>query len=80
MKYTKCKKHPIYRGNKTFRIGVDWLEAGEVEVQANSLDEAIDKAIEMEELGGGFELPKNGDYIDGSFQINEMSGYEIDEE
>lgn len=56
---------------KTFKIPVTWEIYGEVEVEANSAEEALKKAKEIEHQGDGLELPNDGEYVDGSFKINE---------
>ena len=55
-----------------FKISVDWSVCGSVKVEANNLQEAIQKV--QEDLDAP--LPDNSCYIDGSFQVNrEMSEY-----
>lgn len=49
---------------KTWIIPVSWEMCGEVKIQANSLDEAI----EIAENDGSIELPE-GDYIDASWKV-----------
>lgn len=50
---------------KTFRIACDWSVYGTMEIEANSLEEAIKIAEDNEDL------PTDTEYIDSSFQINE---------
>ena len=51
---------------KTFKIPCSWENYGYLRIEANNLPEAIEKARnEMETCS----LP-NGDYIDGTFQLN----------
>ena len=45
-----------------FLIPVTWMEAGLEEVEADSLEEAVQKAREAS-------LP-DGEYVDGSFEVN----------
>ena len=47
---------------KKFKIPVSWSLMADVIVQADSLEEAITKAEEIE-------LPE-GEYVDGSFEVN----------
>ena len=49
---------------KKFTIACDWAECGEMCIKAYSLEEAIKKAENDNNL-----LPR-GAYIDGSFQVN----------
>ena len=59
-----------------FKIACTWEVCGEAEIEANTLEEAIDKAVEIEDkqLGGGLDLPDESEYVDGSFFIDpEMS-------
>ena len=46
-----------------YKIPVSWSVCGIMEVEANSLEDAIDKAEDMP-------LPTDTDYIDGSFEVN----------
>ena len=48
---------------KTYKIGVVWQMYGHVEVEANSLAEAINEAQDAP-------LPDNGEYIEGSFEVD----------
>jgi hypothetical protein len=56
---------------KTYKIPVVWQMIGHVEVQADSLSEAI---IDAEDAP----LPEDGSYIEGSFEVDESS-IEVDE-
>lgn len=47
-----------------FTIAVEWVMTADVVVEANSLDEAIRQVEDMPSL------PEDGDYLDGSFEIN----------
>jgi hypothetical protein len=49
---------------KTYKINVVWQMYGSVEVEANSLEEAV------KEVDDGVSLPDNGEYIDGSFEVD----------
>jgi hypothetical protein len=50
---------------KTYKINVVWQMYGSVEVEANSLEEAV-KEVDDD----GVSLPDNGEYIDGSFEVD----------
>lgn len=52
----------------TFKVYVEWTVCSTVEVEAESLDDAICE-VEKDE----FPLPDDGDYVEGSF----MANYEI---
>jgi len=57
---------------KKYKIAVDWEMYGEIEIEADSLEEAIQIAIED---NPSIPLPE-GEYIDGSWKVNEkMSRY-----
>lgn len=47
-----------------FKIPVTWVMWGSVEVEADSLEEARELALEAE-------LPKDGNYVEYSFQVDE---------
>ena len=51
---------------KTWRIPVSWLVCAVIEVQANSLSEALDIATDEE---GKIPLPDNPEYVDGSWEV-----------
>ena len=53
----------------TYRIAVTWQMAGFIDVEANSLDDAIDKLREQDRAEG-VALP-DGDYVGDSFQIDD---------
>lgn len=57
---------------KTFKIPIFWQESAEIDVQANSLDEAIRMVGRHEEnnIEGLEEAMFDGDYIDGSLEVN----------
>ena len=50
---------------KTYNIGVVWQMYGTVEVEANNLEEAIHILHSTD-----VPLPENGEYIEGSFEID----------
>ena len=52
---------------KTYKIGVVWQMYGYVEVEANSLEEAVK---EVEDGGGDMPLPSVSDYVEGSFEVD----------
>ena len=58
---------------KTYKIPIEYAMYSCVYVDANSPEEALAKAKEIEYQGEGFKLPdiSESDYIDGSFQIND---------
>jgi hypothetical protein len=47
-----------------FKVAVEWVMTTDIVVEANSLAEAIRKAEDMDDL------PDDGDYLDGSFEVN----------
>ena len=47
-----------------FTVAVEWIMNKDLVIEANSLAEAIRKAHDMEDL------PEDGDYVDGSFEVN----------
>lgn len=49
---------------KKFRIPVTWIQVADVIVEANSLEEAMEKVMQAP-------LPEKSEYLDGSFQIDE---------
>ena len=50
---------------KTYKIGVVWQQYGYVEVEANNLEEAI-HIVQSTDVP----LPDNGEYIEGSFEVD----------
>jgi hypothetical protein len=58
-------------GDNVYKIYVSWECYGQMEVKANSLKEAIEKAELL-----NYPLPE-GEYVDGSFIVDE---YELQEE
>lgn len=51
---------------KTYKIPVVWQMMGTVEVQAESLDDAVDKVLDTD-----VPLPEDGEYIEASFEVDE---------
>lgn len=54
---------------KTFKIPVEWVLYGEVEIQAKSIEEAIEIAREDKSIS----LP-DGEYLSDSWRVNEDMG------
>lgn len=50
--------------NKTWEVPVTWTENGTMRIQAETLDEAIEKAI------GEEPLPKDADYVADSCEVD----------
>jgi DNA polymerase elongation subunit (family B) len=59
---------------KTYKIPVVWQMMGTVEVQAESLDDAVEKVLDT-----SVPLPEDGEYIEGSFEVDE-SVYSLQED
>ena len=59
---------------KTYKIGLIWQMYGYVEVEANSLAEAIHIVHSTD-----VPLPENGEYIEGSFEVD-VEGSALNEE
>ena len=59
---------------KTYKIGVVWQMYGYVEVEANSLVEAI-HIVHSRDMP----LPMDGEYIEGSFEVD-VEGSALNEE
>lgn len=57
-----------------FKIPVNWIMSSYVNVEANSLDEAIEVAQYQ-----WAELPVNGEYIDDSFDVNIQCAEEMND-
>ena len=53
---------------KTIKIPVSWTMCAYIEVEANSVEEAIEIALNHEHEVG-YDLPDEGAYVDGSFEI-----------
>ena len=52
---------------KTYKVPVVYTMYGYVEVEAESPDEAVK---EVEDGGGDMPLPMDGEYIEGSFEVD----------
>ena len=50
------------------KLPVTWEVCGIVEVEANSIEEAIDY---FNENCDNIKLPKDGEYVDGSFRLSD---------
>ena len=50
---------------KTYKIGVVWQMYGTVEIEANNLEQAIHILHSTD-----VPLPENGEYIEGSFEVD----------
>jgi len=59
---------------KTFKIPVQWIMFDDIEIKANSLQEAID-IVNLQYP----ELPE-GQYCDDSFEVNKELVYELNDE
>lgn len=53
---------------KIFNIPVTWEVWGTVQIEAESLEEAIKIFDKEEKEGIGYSLPLNSEYVDGSFR------------
>ena len=54
-----------------YKVYVEWTVTSIVEVEANSMDDAVNIVQEDSSL-----IPKQGDYLEGSLDVNyEMSHY-----
>ena len=60
---------------KKFKIPVKWEVYGTIEIEANSLEEAIQQFDEVEINGEGYYLPLENYYIDDSFNREEDEEY-----
>lgn len=49
---------------KKFTVFFEYIMAGEMVVEADNLDDAMDKVEDMDEL------PPGAEYVDSSFQVN----------
>ena len=52
---------------KTYKIPVVWQMYGYVEVEADSMVEAVDK---VQNGNGDMPLPDTADYVEGSFEVD----------
>lgn len=66
----------------TFKIMASWECCGEIDIEADSLEDAIAKVEDDDELYNLYEFLDGDDlgYIDGSFKINEEICFEIKDE
>ena len=53
---------------KTWKIPVTWEVSGFVEIEAKTLEEAIEVAKDDEDI---IPLPAESDYVDGSWRVTE---------
>lgn len=51
-----------------FKIACSWEVCGEFEIEADNMNQALKQAAETKDI---IDLPKDREYINGSFQINE---------
>lgn len=58
--------------SKTFKIPVFWQMYGNVEIEAETLEEAIEIFDKEEKEGEGYSLPLESDYVDGSFEREDI--------
>jgi len=58
---------------KTYDIPVFWMVGATVQVEANSLDEAMELALQGK-------LPTDGEYMDNSFQVDDHWAEEMNQE
>jgi len=62
-----CEEDAKENEKEIFTIAVEWSNCAEIEVKADSLEEALKIADEE----GVSMTTQNKEYIDGSFQVNE---------
>ncbi len=55
---------------KTYKVPVVWTMMAYVEVEAESLDEAINEVMNAP-------LPDNGEYLEDSFEVDQMGLMEV---
>jgi hypothetical protein len=61
-----------------FRVPVTWEVYGLLEVEAETLEEAVEMVKRDEDQNGEpFDLPTDSDYVEGSFRLSE--GYSVEE-
>ena len=53
---------------KTFKIPVTWTVYSTIEVEAETLEEAIERFDEVEDSDFGHDLPSEFSYVDDSFE------------
>jgi hypothetical protein len=56
----------------TFKIACTWQVYGQLEIEANTLEEAIEIAED-----DATSLPQISDYVDGSFEVDHLVSEEI---
>lgn len=56
---------------KKFKIATQWIVCADVEVEAETLEEAMQKARQIDTL------PVEDDYLNGSYEVNEELTREI---
>ena len=49
------------------KVAVTWSMCGYVDIEANTMEEAMKK---FNETSDGIDLPKNSEYVDGSFMLS----------
>lgn len=63
---------------QVFKVPVEWKVFATMEVEAETLEEAVEMVKRDEDQNGEpFELPIDPDYVDGSFRLSE--GYDVEE-
>lgn len=60
---------------KTFRVGCVWQMYGHIEVEAETEEEAKEKAFSVAEICS---LPDDGEYLEDSFEIDSDNVEEAD--
>jgi hypothetical protein len=70
-KSNKPKKTKEAEPMKLFRVPVNWCYGSEMEIEAHTAEEAIQKAYDCDSL------PDDGDYLDGSFEVIEEAVEEV---
>lgn len=61
---------------KTWKIPVTWECYGVVEVEGETIEDAIEEFNRVEDETEGFALPE-GEYVDGSFRLSEDDPEEL---
>ena len=74
-KHIRDEKQRKLKMSKYYDIPCSWEVYGTVEVEANSLDEAIEK-VEADD----FPLPDRNSYVDGSFEVERAVAEEINKD
>lgn len=57
-----------------FKLPVTWSVCAEVEVEADSLQDAVDR---FDELTDHIPLPESPEYVDGSFELSEYDVHQL---